>query len=321
MLWTTAWYFSGIQDLKAEVEAKLEEPVIDIPELIDEILPELEKNKDLPFDFNFHKDGSFETNWAALDVTKSPPLDYIRRFVRIRDDVIFFCESDLQTDEYSDGDEETPPDDKNIARFNMMTSERGEPVYWTEIDKHSLNWKRDYNNDKEKVKEVTWDRLPDTPYTRGTVIDPVDRLTIKYPTGMTQKDKEKAEDEIRYWYRIKTRKAIETRGRARIWDEIEPGPYGGETENVDALRIGKYFFDERDEENDVWLGTFSGLRIRKEGIEQYNVTTGIWEPIGTGGGSNHVVIDHLPTSADIETFRVNDIVLVYDPTTVYVPTN
>jgi hypothetical protein len=28
----------------------------------------------------------------------------------------------------------------------MMTSERGEPVYWTEIDKHSLKWKRDYNN-------------------------------------------------------------------------------------------------------------------------------------------------------------------------------
>jgi hypothetical protein len=43
--------------------------------------------------------------------------------------------------------------------------------------------------------------------------------------------------------------------------------------------------------------------------------------LNAGGGGNHIILDHLPVQAEIDTLHVDDVVLVYNPSAPYVPTN
>jgi hypothetical protein len=50
-----------------------------------------------------------------------------------------------------------------------------------------------------------------------------------------------------------------------------------------------------------------------------DVVQSILNDLGVGENANHVILDHLPTQAEINTFAAGAIVLVYDPNAPFEP--
>lgn len=219
------------------------------------------------FDFYFYNDGHFETNFEALDVTQFPPTDYIRRFIRISGENIYWMESKLQPDE----------------PFDFMASPRGESIYWTEIEKKSVT---------VNGISITWTSLDEPPFKRGTVIDPLQTHKITFPSGITSSNKEALMTEIKSMYRVKTRKtAVNDKGQKleRIIAQTS-NIMGSGDEN--ELLLSRYFYPESINQFGINEESFSGIRLRKEAAQYYDVNVKEWLDIGTGGeGGSRILIE------------------------------
>jgi len=55
------------------------------------------------------------------------------------------------------------------------------------------------------------------------------------------------------------------------------------------------------------------------GMAAPDIVQSVLNDMGIGENANHIILDHLPTQTEIDTFADGAIVLVYDPNDPYVP--
>jgi hypothetical protein len=161
---------------------------------------------------------------------------------------------------------------------------------------------------------------------------------------------------LREMFRVKVRKTVSS--YVKKSDAFEPVTIGGHTTMIpkviwgagDPAGNGKGFqYKDQNSFNFTYttqtgagttpVGTEIGISIRDDGCWYFDVEENEWKLIGSGGlddetlrgiieeiarteiniSGSHVIIDHLPTQTEINTYPLNSVVLIYNPNNPYIP--
>lgn len=267
----------------------------------------------------------FETNFDALDLRLPPPENYERLYEKIYNQSYEYRYAKL-----------SPTETENYLNPD------GEQIYYTAVGEHPQAYK--YFTIADPVELCPADKMPK-----------IKDGTASGDDGLTREEFEKWCEEYRETFRVKVRKTLEDIPRLTIsFNEKDGAKFptmkwgtGDETGNgigyVYKNIDGMYFtYTLRAAVGVLNAGDEVGDRITDSGVREFrDPEDGEWKPVGSGGTlpefleeksldkrietalsnlPSHIIIDHLPTQAEIDKFPLGALVLVKDKDNPFVPT-